>query len=391
MRPPERLLGLCVPTSKHTRALQRRPYSSHPPNARLNLPIDYSAHTLLHHSSSSYQKHPEFPSDSATTRLNLFQAINSALTHALRTDDRVLLFGEDIAFGGVFRCSMNLATEFGSERVFNTPLSEQGIVGFAIGCAAQGMKPVAEIQFADYVYPAFDQLVNEAAKFRYREGGTGGNVGGLVVRMPCGAVGHGALYHSQSPESLFTHTPGLRVVMPRSPAQAKGLLLAAIASNDPVIFMEPKILYRAAVEQVPSAAYELPLSQAEVVKNGKDVTVISYGHPLYTCSSAIAVAEKDLDVSIELIDLRSLYPWDRETVLTSVRKTGRAVIVHESMLNAGIGAEVAATIQEGAFLTLEAPVQRVAGWDTHMGLVHERFNIPDVTRIYDAIKKSVEF
>lgn len=168
--------------------------------------------------------------------------------------------------------------------------------------------------------------------------------------------------------------------MPRSPAQAKGLLLAAIASNDPVIFMEPKILYRAAVEQVPSAAYELPLSQAEVVKNGKDVTVISYGQPLYTCSSAIAVAEKDLDVSIELIDLRSLYPWDRETVLTSVRKTGRAVIVHESMLNAGIGAEVAATIQEGAFLTLEAPVQRVAGWGTHMGLVYERFNIPDVTR-----------
>lgn len=198
MRPPERLLGLCVPPSKLIRAVQTRTYSSHPPNARLNLPIDYSTHTLLHHSSSSLQKHPQFPSDSATTRLNLFQAINSALTHALRTDDRVLLFGEDVAFGGVFRCSMNLANEFGSERVFNTPLSEQGIVGFAIGCAAQGMKPVAEIQFADYVYPAFDQLVNEAAKFRFREGGTGGNVGGLVVRMPCGSVGHGALYVESS-------------------------------------------------------------------------------------------------------------------------------------------------------------------------------------------------
>ena len=167
--------------------------------------------------------------------------------------------------------------------------------------------------------------------------------------------------------------------MPRSPAQAKGLLLAAIASNDPVIFMEPKVLYRAAVEQVPSEAYELPLGQADVVKEGKDMTVISYGHPLYTCSSAIAAAEKDFDISIELIDLRSLYPWDRETVLRSVRKTGRAVVVHESMLNAGIGAEVAATIQDGAFLTLEAPVQRVAGWDTHMGLVFERFNIPNVT------------
>lgn len=173
----------------------RRCYSSHPPNARLNLPIDYSSHPLLHRSSASLlHSIPELPQDSTTTRLNLFQAINSALTHALRTDDRVLVFGEDVAFGGVFRCSMNLATEFGGERVFNTPLSEQGIVGFAIGCAAQGMKPIAEIQFADYVYPAFDQFVNEAAKWRFREGNTGGNVGGLVVRMPCGGVGHGALY-----------------------------------------------------------------------------------------------------------------------------------------------------------------------------------------------------
>ncbi len=382
--------------------LQQRAYSAHPPNARLNLPIDYSTHPLLHHSSAALQRHPDFPSDSSTKRVNLFQAINSALTHALRTDDRVLVFGEDVAFGGVFRCSMNLATEFGSERVFNTPLSEQGIVGFGIGCAAQGMKPIAEIQFADYVYPAFDQLVNEAAKWRYREGATGGNVGGLVVRMPCGGVGHGALwvayhleptgdadcnssYHSQSPESLFTHVPGLRVVMPRSPAQAKGLLLAAIACNDPVIFMEPKVLYRAAVEQVPLDAYELPIDQAEIVKEGKDVTVVSYGHPLYTCSSAIAAAENDFDISIELIDLRSLYPWDRERVLKSVRKTGRAVVVHESMVNAGVGAEVAATIQEGAFLTLEAPVQRVAGWCTHMGLTYERFNIPDVTSESDPL------
>ena len=172
-----------------------RAYSTHPPNARLNLPIDYSNHPLLHQSASSLLAScPDLPQSSSTTRLNFFQAINSALTHALRSDERVLLFGEDVAFGGVFRCSMNLATEFGSERVFNTPLSEQGIVGFAIGAAAQGMRPVAEIQFADYVYPAFDQLVNEAAKWRFREGATGGNVGGLVIRMPCGGVGHGALY-----------------------------------------------------------------------------------------------------------------------------------------------------------------------------------------------------
>lgn len=169
-----------------------RPYSIHSSNARLNIPIDYGSHSLLHHSSSSLQANPSFPK-STSTRQNLFQAINSALDHALRTDERTLAFGEDVAFGGVFRCSMNLAKDFGSERVFNTPLSEQGIVGFAIGCAAQGMKPIAEIQFADYVYPAFDQLVNEAAKWRYREGATGGNTGGMVVRMPCGSVGHGAL------------------------------------------------------------------------------------------------------------------------------------------------------------------------------------------------------
>ncbi len=187
-----------------------------------------------------------------------------------------------------------------------------------------------------------------------------------------------ARYHSQSPEALFTHIPGLRVVMPRSPTQAKGLLLASIACNDPVLFLEPKSLYRAAVEQVPTPAYTLPLSKAEIIKRGKDLTVISYGHPLYTCSSAIAAAEKDLGVDIELIDLRTLYPWDRIAVLESVDKTGRAVVVHESMVNAGVGAEVAATIQEGAFLRLEAPVQRVAGWSTHMGLVYERFNVPDV-------------
>ena len=175
-----------------------RNYSTQPPNARLNVPIDYSSHVLLHQSSSSLQSDPSFPK-SISTRQNLFQAINSALTHALHSDERTLVFGEDVAFGGVFRCSMNLAKDFGPERVFNTPLSEQGIVGFAIGCAAQGMKPIAEIQFADYVYPAFDQLVNEAAKWRYREGSTGGNAGGLVVRMPCGSVGHGALYVEKSP------------------------------------------------------------------------------------------------------------------------------------------------------------------------------------------------
>ncbi|KAI9927031.1 hypothetical protein ASPWEDRAFT_46491 [Aspergillus wentii DTO 134E9] len=362
-------------------------------STRLNAPIDYRSTPLLHHTSSSLSSSLDIPDTATSTSLNLYQAINSALRTALSTSNQVMLFGEDVAFGGVFRCSMNLQTEFGSERVFNTPLTEQGIVGFAIGAAAEGMKPVAEIQFADYVFPAFDQIVNEAAKFRYREGATGVHAGGMVVRMPCGAVGHGALYHSQSPEALFAHVPGVQVVMPRSPSQAKGLLLSAIFEhNNPVIFMEPKILYRAAVEHVPNEYYTIPLNQAEVIKPGNDVTIVSYGQPLYLCSAAIAAIEKEMKgVNVELIDLRTIYPWDRQTVLDSVRKTGRAIVVHESMINYGVGAEVAATIQDGAFLNLEAPVKRVAGWSTHTGLTYEKFILPDVTRIYDAIKQTLEY
>ncbi|KAI6792611.1 thiamine diphosphate-binding protein [Hortaea werneckii] len=374
----------------------QRQYATHPPKARLNIPTDYAATPLLHHTSKSALANPELPQDArngTTSRINLFQSINTALSHALRSDPRVLLFGEDVAFGGVFRCSMNLATEFGDDRVFNTPLSEQGIAGFAIGAAMEGMRPIAEIQFADYVYPAFDQLVNEAAKARYRAGSTADSMscGGLVVRMPSGGVGHGGLYHSQSPEALFSHIPGLRVVIPRSPLQAKGLLLSAIACNDPVVFLEPKILYRAAVEHVPAEPYTLPLSKAETLKEGKDVTIVSYGTPLYTCQSALAAAENDFKCSVELIDLRTIYPWDRQAVMESVRKTGRCIVVHESMVNAGVGAEVAATVQEGCFLRLEAPVQRVAGWSTHAGLAYEKFNIPDVARVYDAIKTVLDF
>ncbi|KAF2171206.1 hypothetical protein M409DRAFT_50674 [Zasmidium cellare ATCC 36951] len=388
----------CSPRSLASQILPsiRRHYASHPPKARLNIPTDYGTTPLLHHTSKAALANQELSQEArngTTDRKNLFQAINSALSHALRSDPRVLLFGEDVAFGGVFRCSMNLASEFGDHRVFNTPLSEQGIVGFAVGAAVEGMRPIAEVQFADYVFPAFDQIVNEAAKIRYRAGTNADEqaCGGMVIRMPSGGVGHGALYHSQSPEALFTHVPGMRVVVPRSPVQAKGLLLAAIESPDPVIFMEPKILYRAAVEHVPAEAYTLPLSKAEVLKEGKDVTIISYGTPLYTCQNALAAAEKDLKCSVELIDLRTVYPWDRQSVMASVNKTGRCIVVHESMVNAGVGAEVAATVQEGCFLRLEAPVQRVAGWSTHSGLAYEKFQIPDVTRIYDAIKNVLEY
>ncbi|RDA93889.1 hypothetical protein CP533_4504 [Ophiocordyceps camponoti-saundersi (nom. inval.)] len=380
-----RLLGSVGPATWLPRIARR--HSTHPPKARLNLPIDYSTTPLLAHGGrTALGEGDEIPAqvrNGPAKKMNLFQAVNDALSIALAQDDNVLIFGEDVAFGGVFRCTMRLAETYGSDRVFNTPLTEQGIVGFGIGLAAQGMRPVAEIQFADYIYPAFDQMVNEGAKMRYREGSNGRHAGGLTVRVPCGGVGHGGLYHSQSPESLFTHVPGFRVIVPRSPIQAKGLLLAAIRCNDPCLFLEPKILYRAAVEQVPEGAYELPLSKAERLKEGKDITVISYGQPLYLCLSAIQRAEEDLGISAELIDLRTVYPWDKQTVFESVRKTGRVLIVHESMVNAGVGAEVAAAIQEDGetFVRLEAPVARVAGWSIHNPLIFERFTLPDVANI----------
>ncbi|KAH6611645.1 thiamine diphosphate-binding protein, partial [Chaetomium tenue] len=263
-----------------SRALARRSPLAPSAPALLNLPTDYSTTPLLSHSSQTALANPELPLEvrnGTTKRMNLFQAVNDALSIALAEDESVMIFGEDVAFGGVFRCTGKLAETYGGDRVFNTPLTEQGIMGFAIGVAAEGMRPVAEIQFADYVYPAFDQLVNEAAKFRYRDGACGRSSGGLTVRMPCGGVGHGALYHSQSPESLFTHIPG--------------------CANDPCVFMEPKILYRAAVEQVPTASYTLPLSKAEVLKEGSDVTIVSYGQPLYKCEAALKQAEKDLGIS----------------------------------------------------------------------------------------------
>lgn len=333
---------------------------------------------------------PEPAREGTTKPMNLFQAINDAMRIALETDESAILFGEDVAFGGVFRCSMGLQEQFGSDRVFNTPLCEQGILGFGVGYAAMDSTAIAEIQFADYVFPAFDQIVNEAAKYRYR-GASEFNAGGLTVRMPTGAVGHGALYHSQSGEAYFAHCPGLRVVIPRSPIQAKGLLLASIRSKDPVIFMEPKILYRASVEQVPLEDYELPLDKAEVIQPGTDVTLIGYGTQLYHMSAAAALAAKQLGVSCEIIDLRTISPWDRETVFASVNKTGRCVVAHEAPRSNGMASELAAEIQANCFLRLEAPVQRVTGWDTHMPLLYEPLTVPDVTRIYHGIKSAIQF
>lgn len=282
---------------------------------------------------------------------------------------------------GVFRCTMTLQERFGADRVFNTPLTEQGIVGFGIGMAAQGHTALAEIQFADYLFPAFDQLHNEASKYRYRSGGAESfNSGHLVVRMPSGAVGHGGLYHSQSPEGFFLGCQGLKVIIPRGPLQAKGLLLAAATNPDPVVFMEPKILYRAAVEHVPTGFYTLPIGEAEVVKEGKDLTLISYGTLMYTCEMAAKAAKERLGLDIEVIDLRTVHPWDRETICKSVDKTGRCVVVHEASRTGGVGESVAGEVQERCFLRLEAPVRRVTGWDVHSSLAFEEFNVPDVVR-----------
>ncbi|KAJ9060571.1 hypothetical protein DSO57_1029402 [Entomophthora muscae] len=265
-----------------------------------------------------------------TIKMNYFTAVNDALAIALATDETALVFGEDVAFGGVFRCTSGLAEKFGKDRVFNTPLTEQGIAGFGIGVASMGHTAIAEIQFGDYIFPAFDQLVNEAAKYRYRSGGIF-DVGGLTIRSPISAVGHGGAYHSQSPEAFFPHASGLKVVIPRSPIQAKGLLLASIRDRNPVLFFEPKILYRSAVEHVPVGDYELPLGKAEVLKQGNDVTVLGWGSQIYALENAIQMAEAKLPgLSCELIDLRTIYPWDVATIEASVNKTGRLVVAHEA-------------------------------------------------------------
>lgn len=277
------------------------------------------------------------------------------------------MFGEDVAFGGVFRASAGLRELYGEERVFNTPLSEQGIVGFGIGMAALGHTAIAEIQFADYIFPAFDQIVNEAAKYRYRSGGQH-SVGNLTIRAPCQAVGHGGCYHSQSVEQFFLPVPGLNVVVPRGPIQAKGLLLSAIRSNDPSIVLEPKVLYRSSVEQVPADDYTLPLGVAEVLQRGSDLTLVSWGAPLYACSQALqllkdppAPLERHVPASlrgasVELIDLQTILPWDRDTIIDSVKKTGRCVVVCEAPVTGSVGSEVAAEVQKKAFLRLEVRV-----------------------------------
>ena len=324
------------------------------------------------------------------TRMTLLEAVNNALDTAMSADPKVVCLGEDIGkFGGVFRATSNLQDKHGELRCFNTPLTEQGIAGFAIGLAAQGSIAVAEIQFADYIFPAFDQIVNEAAKFRYRSGDQF-NCGGLTIRTPYGGGIDGGLYHSQSPEAYFCHTPGLKVVIPSNPYQAKGLLLAAIRDPNPVIFFEPKAIYRASTGEVPEQDYELPLGVAEIVQRGTDISLLGWGAQMIQLNKAAELAAEQ-GISCEVIDLCTLLPWDRETVANSVRKTGRLVISHEAPLTGGFAGEIAATIQELCFLSLEAPIARVTGLDTPFSLVHEKQYLPDYLKILEAIKTTVGY
>ncbi|AEE23176.1 MAG: alpha-ketoacid dehydrogenase subunit beta [Paraglaciecola chathamensis] len=323
-------------------------------------------------------------------KMNMLQAINNALITAMTEDEKVMVFGEDVGhFGGVFRATSNLQQQFGKGRCFNTPLTEQGIIGFANGLASQGSVPVAEIQFGDYIFPAFDQIVNETAKFRYRSGGQF-TCGTLTIRTPYGGGIAGGLYHSQSPEAFFAHIPGMKIVIPRNPYQAKGLLLASIRDDNPVLFMEPKRLYRASVGDVPEEDYELPLGKAEVVKKGDHITLLAWGAQVEVIEKAAEMAEKD-GISCEIIDLRSILPWDAETVSESVKKTGRLLINHEAPQTGGFASEISATVQERCFLYLESPITRVCGLDTPYPLAHEKEYMPDHLKTYEAIKRCVNF
>lgn len=321
--------------------------------------------------------------------LTLVQAIHDALRTAMRADARIVVLGEDVGrLGGVFRATLGLHEEFGPERVIDTPLAEGGIVGAAIGMALYGLRPVPEIQFADFIYPAFDQIVNELAKLRYRSGGE--YPCPVVIRAPYGGGVKGGHYHSQSPEALFIHTAGLKVVVPSTPYDAKGLLLSALRQEDPVLFFEPKRLYRAAKGEVPEGDYTVPLESAVVRREGTDVTVVTWGAMVPESLEAAEAAAR-AGISCEVLDLRTLWPVDITTLEASARKTGRVVVVHEAARTCGFGAEVAALLQERCFVHLEAPVKRVTGWDTPFPYALESDYLPLAPRILAGVDETFRF
>jgi 2-oxoisovalerate dehydrogenase E1 component beta subunit len=321
--------------------------------------------------------------------MTMVQAIQDALRIALREDPRVVVLGEDVGkAGGVFRVTEGLQAEFGEERVVDTPLAENGIIGGAIGMALYGLRPVAEIQFVDFIYPAFDQIVSEMAKLRWRSAGQ--YACPVIVRAPFGGGIKGGLYHSQSPEAYFCHTAGLTVVIPSTPSDAKGLLLAALAGEDPVIFLEPKRLYRSTREEVAEGRFTVPLATARIARPGEHCSVLAYGAMVAVAvEAASAAAERGW--SVEVVDLRTLVPLDAEAVLASVRKTGRAVILHEAPRTCGYGAELAALLAEQALTSLLAPVLRVTGYDTPFPYTLEHSYLPDAPRALRAIEHVMTF
>jgi pyruvate dehydrogenase E1 component beta subunit len=321
------------------------------------------------------------------SELTLVQAVNRGLQEAMRSDPDVVVLGEDVGInGGVFRATEGLFKEFGGDRVVDTPLSETGIVGTAVGMALYGLKPVAEIQFLDFIYPAFDQIVSELAKMRYRSGGQ--FPCHVVIRAPYGGGIKGGLYHSQSSEAYFCHTPGLKVVVPSTPADAKGLLLTAIHDEDPVLFLEPKRIYRSASGEVPDGDHRVPFGVARTVRSGTDLSLFAYGAMVPPTVEAAAALEKE-GVSAEVIDLRSLVPLDEDAAVASVEKTGRAVIVHEAPRFCGFGAELAALFAERALYSLKAPVTRVTGYDTPFPYALENVYLPGVDRILAAARATM--
>ncbi|MHC4908536.1 MAG: alpha-ketoacid dehydrogenase subunit beta [Planctomycetota bacterium] len=319
--------------------------------------------------------------------LTLVQAINLALIQEMEEDDRIIVLGEDVgANGGVFRVTEGLHQRFGADRVVDTPLAESGIIGTSIGLAMAGMRPIPEIQFEGFLGPAYDQICTHAARMRSRT--RGALTVPLTIRVPVGGGIHAPELHSDSPEAIYAHQPGLKVVMPSSPYDAKGLLISAIRDPDPVIFFEPKRIYRAFREEVPEDEYTIPIGSARVVSEGDDVTVVSWGAPVIQCMQAI----EKLGASVELIDLRTIYPLDMDTIAASVQKTGRAVVVHEAPKTSGYGAEIAARIMEECFLYLEAPVQRVTGFDTVMPYYKlELEYLPDADRVEKALEEVIRY
>lgn len=321
--------------------------------------------------------------------MNIIQAVNDALRIAMRQDPDVVVMGEDVGkFGGVFRATQGLYDEFGADRVIDTPLAEGGIVGTAVGMALYGLRPVPEIQFADFIFPAFDQIVNEVAKYRYRSGGQ--YACPLVIRTPYGGGIKGGHYHSQSPEAHFIHTAGLKVVVPSNPHDAKGLLLSAIRDPDPVLFFEPKRVYRAAKGEVPEGDYAEPLGKARITRTGTQATVIAWGAMWHEADQAAREAAAE-GLDCEVLDLRSLQPLDLDTLVESVSRTGRAIVVHEAPLTCGFGAELAALLQERCFLHLEAPVKRVTGFDTPFPYTLENEYLPRAPRILQAIRQVISY